>query len=423
MMKAEIVTIGDELLIGQVIDTNSAWIAEQLNLAGIKVHQITSVSDNREHILATLKEASVRASVVLITGGLGPTKDDITKPTLCEYFDTELVFHQPSFDNVAKLFKLRGFPVTSLNRKQAEVPANCTPLHNCNGTAPGMWFEKDKVIYVSMPGVPFEMKALITNEVLPRLAKKLNSTFIVHKTVLTQGVGESFLAKTIENWEDQLPKNFKLAYLPQPGIVRLRITAVGADREILLVELNQQIEKLKTIIPDLIFGYDDETLELVIGNLLKNRKKTLSTAESCTGGYIAHLITSISGSSAYYLGSVISYANEVKIKELHVEALDIKEHGAVSEEVVKQMATGVREKFGTDFAIATSGIAGPDGGTDEKPVGTTWIALATPENIVAKKFLFGEHRGRNIRKAALAALNMLRMELLKISEINKPASH
>ncbi len=410
-MKAEIVTIGDELLIGQVIDTNSAWIAEQLNLAGIKVHQITSISDNREHIITTLKEASTRANLILITGGLGPTKDDITKQTLCEYFDTHLVFHQPSFYNVAKLFKLRGFPVTSLNRKQAEVPAICTPLKNMNGTAPGMWFEKDGVIYVSMPGVPFEMKALITNEVLPRLAKKLNSTFIVHKTILTQGVGESFLAKTIENWEDHLPEYFKLAYLPQPGIVRLRITAVGADKEVLKVELNQQIDKLKIIIPDLIFGYDDDTLEAVVGKLLILGRKSLSTAESCTGGYIAHLITSISGSSAYYLGSVVSYANEVKIKELHVDTDDIEKHGAVSEVVVKQMAAGANKKFGTDYALAVSGIAGPDGGIDEKPVGTTWIALATPEAIVAKKFLFGEHRGRNIRKAALAALNMLRMEL------------
>lgn len=422
-MKAEIVTIGDELLIGQVIDTNSAWIAEQLNLAGIKTHQITSISDDREHILTTLKEASSRANLILITGGLGPTKDDITKHTLCEYFDTELVFHQPSFDNVAKLFKLRGFPVTSLNRKQAEVPASCTPLNNSNGTAPGMWFEQDGVIYVSMPGVPFEMKALLTIEVLPRLAAKLNSTFIVHKTVLTQGVGESFLAKTIENWEEQLPDHFKLAYLPQPGIVRLRVTAIGASKEALKIELNQQIEKLKILIPDLIFGYDDQTLELVVGNLLKDGGKTLSTAESCTGGYIAHLVTSISGSSAYYLGSVVSYANEVKIKELQVEAADIEKHGAVSEKVVRQMAAGALRKFGTDYALAVSGIAGPDGGNDEKPVGTTWIALATPDTIVTKKFLFGEHRGRNIRKAALAALNMLRMELLKVPVMNEPASH
>lgn len=412
MMKAEIVTIGDELLIGQVIDTNSAWIAEQLNLVGIEVHQITSISDDRNHILTTLSQASGRANIILITGGLGPTKDDITKHTLCEYFNTELVFHQPTFENIEKLFKLLGFPVTEINRKQAEVPANCTPLRNSNGTAPGMWFEHDGVIYVSMPGVPFEMKTLIINEVLPRLTKKLNSTFILHKTILTQGVGESFLAGVIESWENELPENFKLAYLPQPGIVRLRITVLGSDKVVIKLELDQQIEKLKKLIPKLIFGYDNETLELVVGRLLKERGQTLSTAESCTGGYIAHLVTSIAGSSAYYTGSTVSYTNKVKIDVLGVSPQVIQTHGAVSEEVVIQMADGVRKNLETDFALAVSGIAGPDGGSEEKPVGTTWIALATPEKIITKKFLFGEHRGRNIRKTALAALNMLRLELL-----------
>ncbi len=422
-MKAEIITIGDELLIGQVIDTNSAWIAEQLNLVGIRVHQITSISDERDHILKTLGDASQRADLVLMTGGLGPTKDDITKHTLCEYFDTELTFHEPSFKNVEKLFKARGYKVTELNRQQADVPANCTPLSNPNGTAPGMWFEKNDVIYVSMPGVPFEMKPLVTNEVLPRLAENLNSSYIVHKTVLTHGVGESLLAKIIETWEDELPENVKLAYLPQPGIVRLRITAVGSDKDALRKSLDNQIKKLASIIPDLIFGYNQDTLEGVTGKLLREKIQTLSTAESCTGGYIAHLITSIPGSSDYYRGSTISYANEVKIKELNVKAKDIDAHGAVSEEVVRQMAAGAREKFGTDYALAVSGVAGPDGGTDEKPVGTTWIALATPESIIAKKYLFGEHRGRNIRKSALAALNMLRVELQQIPETTTLISH
>lgn len=422
-MKAEIITIGDELLIGQVIDTNSAWIAEQLNLVGIRVHQITSISDERDHILKTLEDASHRADLVLMTGGLGPTKDDITKHTLCEYFDTELTFHEPSFKNVEKLFKARGYKVTELNRQQAEVPANCTPLSNPNGTAPGMWFEKNNVIYVSMPGVPFEMKPLVTNEVLPRLAEKLNSSYIVHKTVLTHGVGESLLAKIIETWEDELPENVKLAYLPQPGIVRLRITAVGSDKDALRKSLDNQIKKLASIIPDLIFGYNQDTLEGVTGKLLREKNQTLSTAESCTGGYIAHLITSIPGSSDYYRGSTVSYANEVKTKELNVKAIDIEKHGAVSEEVVRQMAAGAREKFDTDYALAVSGVAGPDGGRDEKPVGTTWIALATPESIIAKKYLFGEHRGRNIRKSALAALNMLRVELQQISETTTLISH
>lgn len=422
-MNAEIITIGDELLIGQVIDSNSAWIAEQLNLVGIRVHQITSISDDRDHILKTLKEAAGRASLVLITGGLGPTKDDITKHTLCEYFGTGLVFHQPSFDNVEKLFKARGYKVTELNRKQAEVPANCTPLNNPNGTAPGMWFEKENVIYVSMPGVPFEMKPMVTNEVLPRLANKLNSSFIVHKTVLTHGVGESLLTKIIEKWEEKLPENVKLAYLPQPGIVRLRLTAVGSEKDNLKAILNEQVKQLQAVIPDLIFGYNDDTLESVTGKLLRTKNLTLSTAESCTGGYIAHLITSIPGSSDYYSGSTVSYANEVKISALDVKQEDIEKHGAVSETVVRQMAEGARAKFGTDYALSVSGIAGPDGGTDTKPVGTTWIGLATPEKTIATKYLFGEHRGRNIRKSALAALNMLRVELLQISETTRLVSH
>jgi len=422
-MTAEIITIGDELLIGQVIDTNSAWIAEQLNLAGIQTHQITSISDSREHILKTLAEAEMRADVILITGGLGPTKDDITKETLCEYFDTRLVFNEEAFNQVAELFKLRGFPVTDLNRKQAEVPANCIPLKNINGTAPGMWFEKNGKIFVSMPGVPFEMKTLLIEQVLPKLTKKLNGNFIIHKTVMTQGVGESFLAKTIEAWEAQLPGNIKLAYLPQPGIVRLRVTAIGSEKGVIARQLEEEIYKLQTVIPDLIFGFNDETLEQVVGKLLKSRAKTLATAESCTGGYIAHLITSVPGSSDYYKGSVISYANQVKMEELGVKLSSLEQWGAVSEDVVKQMAAGMRTKLRTDYALATSGIAGPDGGSEEKPVGTTWIALATPEKVIAQKFLFGEHRGRNIRKAALAAMNMLRVELLNIAPKNELSSH
>ncbi len=422
-MIAEIITIGDELLIGQVIDTNSAWIAEQLNLVGIRVHQITSISDNREHILLTLKEAGHRASLILMTGGLGPTKDDITKHTLCEFFDTQLVFHPPTFANVEKLFRARGFEVTEINRRQAEVPESCLPLENPHGTAPGLWFEKKGVIYVSMPGVPFEMKPMITNQVLPRVAHRLNGTFIEHKTILTQGIGESMLAQIIENWEDNLPGNIKLAYLPQPGIVRLRMTAIGDDREVLKNLLNKAINELRNIIPELIFGFDRDTMEGIVGELLKEKSFTLSTAESCTGGYIAHLITSIPGSSDYYTGSTVSYSNQVKTEELGVNADDIVKHGAVSEAVVSQMAAGARSKFNTDFALAVSGIAGPDGGSEEKPVGTTWIALATPETIITKKFLFGEHRGRNIRKAALAALNMLRLELLNTGSKTPLTSH
>ncbi len=422
-MTAEIITIGDELLIGQVTDTNSAWIAEQLNLIGIRVRQITSISDEREHILSTLAEAETRADIILITGGLGPTKDDITKTTLCEFFGTGLVLNEEAFKNIETLFRLRGFPVTELNRKQAEIPANCTPLQNLNGTAPGMWFERNGKIFVSMPGVPFEMKSMVTNDILPRLSQKFKSQFIVHKTILTQGVGESFLAKTIENWEDNLPENIKLAYLPQPGIVRLRLTTIGESKAELQNQLEDEISKIKKIIPDLIFGYNGDTLELVIGQLLKTGSKTVSTAESCTGGYLAHLITNIPGSSEYYPGSVVSYSNRVKIDELGVREKSLEIYGAVSKEVVSQMAAGARTKLKTDYALAISGIAGPDGGSVEKPVGTTWIALATPEKVIAQKFLFGEHRGRNIRKAALAALNMLRIELLGIKTENELSSH
>jgi nicotinamide-nucleotide amidase len=411
-MIAEIITIGDELLIGQVIDTNSAWIGENLNMIGIKVHQITSISDNREHILKTLEEAEARADIILITGGLGPTKDDITKTTLCEYFDTRLVFNQDAYKNIEGIFLQRGYTVTELNRLQAEVPANCTVIMNLNGTAPGMWFERNNKIFVSMPGVPFEMKTMMSEQILPKLSAKLNLGFIIHKTILTQGVGESFLAKTIEDWEDSLPKSIKLAYLPQPGMVRLRLTAIGNNKADILNLIEEQDQKLRQLIPDYIFGYDNETMESVVGNLLKKHKMTVSTAESCTGGRIAHLITSVPGSSEYFIGSVVAYSNRIKEAELGVKAESLEKYGAVSEVVVREMAEGIRKKFKTNFSIATSGIAGPDGGSDEKPVGTTWIAVATPEKTITQKFLFGEHRGRNIHKAALAALNMLRMEIL-----------
>ena len=411
-MNAEIITIGDELLIGQVIDTNSAWIAEQLNSVGVAVKQITSISDKQEHILQSLADAAGRADIILITGGLGPTRDDITKETLCEYFDTKLEFNEEAFQNVERIFKLRGFQVSDLNRKQAEIPASCEAIQNINGTAPGMWFEKDGKIYVSMPGVPFEMKPMVSDHIIPRLNDKINSSHIIHKTILTQGVGESFLAKMIEEWEDNLPENVKLAYLPQPGIVRLRITAVGDEIEHLKEQMKQLCTGLKLLIPDLIFGYDRETMEEVVGKLLLGSNKTISTAESCTGGNIAHLFTSIPGSSAYFMGSVVAYDNNVKTAILKVDPLTIEKHGAVSEEVVCSMAQGVKTLLNTDFAIATSGIAGPDGGTEEKPVGTTWIAVAIAEKVTAQKFLFGEHRGRNIRKASLAGLNMLRMELM-----------
>jgi len=411
-MLAEIITIGDELLIGQVIDTNSAWIAEQLNMIGIKVYQITSISDNQEHILQTLKEASTRVQLILITGGLGPTKDDITKQTLCKYFDTSLIFSEEAYKNVANLFYHRGVAVTEVNRQQAMVPANCKVLPNVNGTAPCMWFEKDNCIYVSMPGVPFEMKAIMEQEVIPQLLHKQNQV-IIHRTILTEGVGESMLASIIETWEDSLPEFIKLAYLPQPGMVRLRLTAYGNDREMLQYAVNKAEKELYPLAGKYIFGFDDDTIESVVGQLLRQKGKTLSTAESCTGGNIAQLITSIAGSSDYFKGSVVAYSNEIKEKMLGVPHQTLVDHGAVSEQTVIAMAEGIRERFDTDYSIAVSGIAGPGGGTDEKPVGTTWIAVATPTGTTARKFLLGDHRGRNIRKASVAALNMLRGKLIE----------
>lgn len=416
-MKAEIITIGDELLIGQVIDTNSAWMADELNMMGINVHQISSISDNSEHILTTLLEASHRADMLLITGGLGPTNDDITKQTLSEYFDSPLVFNEEAYRRIEQLFAQRGFPVTPLNRMQAMLPACCTAIPNTNGTAPGMWFEKDGIIYVSMPGVPFEMKTMMTNEVLPKLSS-FSQKAIVHKTILTQGVGESFLAAAIAPWENSLPVHIKLAYLPQPGLVRMRLSATGTDAKQLQLEVEHWVSKLRKMIPEFIFGYNDDKLEEIVGRQLLSLNYTLATAESCTGGYIAHLITSISGSSNYFKGSIVAYANEIKENLLGVEHETLLTHGAVSEATVKEMAVNVCQKLGTTCSIAISGIAGPLGGTEDKPVGTTWIAILSPAGLVTEKFLLGEHRGRNIHKAGISALNLLRKELEKCKTIS-----
>ena len=412
-MIAEIISIGDELLVGQVVNTNATWIARNLNETGIPVGQISAIADDAGIIRAAIDLAFSRADVVLLTGGLGPTKDDITKHTLCGYFNTHLVFHQPSYENIERLFASRGYKLGIQSRHQAEIPANCTPLPNINGTAPGMWFEKDGKILVSMPGVPFEMEAIMEQHVLPRLTAMDNQRIVVHKTILTQGVGESYLAEQISDWEDALPPYMKLAYLPQPGIVRLRLTATGESKERTFREVEQQVEALKKLIPSLIFGYGNDTLETVVGQLLKDKHMTICTAESCTGGYLSHLITSIAGSSEYYTGSVIAYSNRIKQEMLGVSGESLSSHGAVSEQVVREMAEGARKRFSTDMAVSLSGIAGPDGGTPEKPVGTVWIAVANNSRTIAKKFMFGEHRGRNIHRAALAALNMVRMEVMQ----------
>lgn len=416
-MQVEIITIGDEILIGQIVDTNSAFIAQLLNLNGISVKQISSVSDNREHILKALDEAKSRADIILITGGLGPTKDDITKKTLCEYFKTTMRFDEGAYQDVVNIFATYGKEVTPINRLQAEVPAICEVIHNYNGTAPCMWFDVDDKIFVSMPGVPYEMKALMKEQVVPKLRERFKFPSIYHKTILTQGIGESALSELISDWEDSLAAvDIKLAYLPSPGMVRLRLSTKGEDKNAIIRNVEKKIEEVKPLISEYIYGYEiygveRESLEQMVGKLLKEKKKTISTAESCTGGYISHLLTKVPGSSEYYIGSVISYAYEIKETELGVPHDIILKHGAVSQQVVEQMAKAIREKYKTDYSISASGIAGPGGGTEEKPVGTVWVAVATPTKIISEKFLFGANRERNIQKTANVALNMLKKEL------------
>lgn len=412
-IKTEIISIGDELLIGQVTNTNASWMASELNKSGIKVVRITTISDTGDDIKNAIADAEQRADVILTTGGLGPTKDDITKNVLAEYFNSEIIFHEPTYKHIVSLFSKRNYKVTEVNKHQALLPDSCIPLHNKNGTAPGMWFEKGSKVIVSMPGVPFEMKSLLVDEVIPRLQEKFNLNYIYHRTVMTTGIGESMLAEIISDWENSLPNHIKLAYLPQPGIVRLRLSSTGENEEKVINEINDYCDILALLIPDIIFGYDDIKLEEVIANQLKKKGYSLSTAESCTGGYIAQLVTSIAGSSDYFNGSIVSYANYVKVKQLKVSQKDIENSGAVSRVVVEQMAVGGQKNLKTDYCLATSGVAGPGGGTDEKPVGTVWIALATPSGVKSKLFHYGEHRGRNIRRSALSALEMLRQELLK----------
>ncbi len=411
-MKAEIITIGDELLIGQVVDTNSAWMGQQLNEHGIKVHQITSVSDEETHILDALTEAAMRADLILITGGLGPTKDDITKITLCKYFNTQLVFNEEAFENLKTIFSRFGREITPRNRTQAEVPENCTPLINKRGTASGMWFENNGKVYVSMPGVPHEMKAMMTNDVLPKIKERFVTPFILHKTVLTQGIGESFLADKLVQFEEELPPAFKLAYLPASSIVRLRLTAMG-DEITIRKTMDVQFEKLLAVVHPYMFGVDEDSLEVIIGNLLKTKNKTVCTAESCTGGYVSHLITKVAGSSEYFVGSTITYSYPSKTKLLNVPADLLEKRGAVSEEVAKIMAAEALNLLGADYSISTTGIAGPGGGTTDKPVGTVWIGIGSKSGVTAKKFQLGGDRSRNIEMTAIYALNMLRKVLIE----------
>lgn len=411
-MLAEIITIGDELLIGQVIDTNSAWIAQALNGIGISVLQITSVSDQDQAIIQAVDQASLRAELIMITGGLGPTRDDITKRTLTDYFGGKLVRNDEALGMIKEFLTSRKVEHSELNLGQAMVPDNCTVIPNQWGTAPGMWFRKDGRDFISMPGVPYEMKGMMTDFILPELRKNYNLPVILHSTVVTQGIPESHLARILEEYEDTLSKEVKMAYLPSPGMVRLRLSMTGFDKIKTEETIQYEVDRLLEIISEYVVNTGDEKLEKTVGELLHKNDLTLSLAESCTGGMIAQLITSVPGSSRYFTGSVVAYSNEMKEKILGVRKESLQKFGAVSEEVVREMATGVLKLFRTDYSIATSGIAGPDGGTTAKPVGMVWISVASLNHIITEKFHFGNMRDTNIQKASLTGLNMLRKLIL-----------
>lgn len=411
-MQAQIITIGDEILIGQIVDTNSAWIAQQLNLHGIQVKEITSVSDASEHIVAAVRQAFDQIDLVLVTGGLGPTKDDITKNTLADYFGLEMAFHQATYDRIVNLLAKLGRTPTQAQYLQAFMPNGIKILTNQMGTAPGMWFEQAGKVLVSMPGVPYEMKYLMEHEVLPRLPQVFNTLPIRHRTVLTVGIGESLLAEKIEAWAEQLPPNVKLAYLPNIGRVRLRLTAMGKETSQLDNLLDEKVKQLTTLLTPYVYGYEKESFEVALGTLLKAKGVTVATAESCTGGFIAHKITSVSGSSAYFKGSVVAYDNAIKTSLLGVKKATLIEHGAVSEATVLEMVKGIKRIMKTDCGIAVSGIAGPTGGTPTKPVGTIWIAVANESEIRTKKLQLTKNRLKNIEYTSIYALNMLRQMFL-----------
>jgi nicotinamide-nucleotide amidase len=411
-MQVHIITIGDELLIGQIIDTNSAKMAQMLLEIGAKVTGRTAIGDDHEAILKALRMAPEQADIVLVTGGLGPTKDDVTKKAIADFYGTGFVFHQPTLDRLNQILERLGKPLTEALRTQCLLPQNATVLPNKMGTAPGMWFEENGKVVVSMPGVPFEMEYLMQHEVMPRLQTRFNALPSAHKTLLTAGEGESVLAEFLKDFEENLPPQVKLAYLPSITRVRLRLTVTDSDPKFVEKTLHKKFREMEGLLPPkLIAGYDDDTLEGVIGRILKEKKLTLSTAESCTGGYLAHLVTSVPGSSSYFMGSVVSYANEVKMKQLGVKEETLRQHGAVSEQTVREMVAGAVRLLGTDVAVATSGIAGPDGGTPEKPVGTVWIAVGNRERTVARKLSLSKNRLINIQYSGYTALNMLRLFL------------
>ncbi|MCV9930933.1 CinA family nicotinamide mononucleotide deamidase-related protein [Flavobacterium sp. LS1R47] len=414
-MKATIITIGDEILIGQIVDTNSGFIAKSLDKIGVEIHEMISISDDKEHILNTFSQLQNKVDLVIITGGLGPTKDDVTKKTFCDYFEDELVVNPEVLAHVTEL--IEGFykrPITQMNKDQALVPSKCTVLHNKMGTAPGMWMKKENTVFISLPGVPYEMKYLVESVIVPKVVKEYERPYIIHKTILTYGQGESLVAERIEEWENNLPDFIKLAYLPNPGRVRLRLSARGTDKEMLEAAIEANVQSLDAIIHDIIVGFDDnETIEVVVGQLLAKKGRTIATAESCTGGKIASLLSAVSGASSYFRGSVVPYSTELKTTVLGVSANLIEENSVVSSAVASAMALNVKRLMKTDYAIATTGNAGPTKGDSKAEIGTVFIAIATPNDIIVEEFNFGQPREKVIDRAVIKSLEMLQKEILK----------
>ena len=412
-MKVEIITIGDELLIGQVVDTNSAWMAQELNKVGFEVSRKISVGDNENDIVCALKESTERVNIVLITGGLGPTKDDITKNTLCKFFGTHLVFNETVYNDVVEMLSKRNIFINQLNKDQALVPENCEVVRNPAGTAPTMWFNHPKGVIVSMPGVPAEMQYAMSENIIPKLMEKFITEVIIHKTIHIYNIPESLLAEKLTDWENNLPDFIKLAYLPAYGKIRLRLTGKGNNRNIIEDAIKQNIETLKPLIHENIYGYDEDTAQKSLLELLRNKGATIGTAESCTGGNIASILTIVPGASDCFKGSIVAYSNEVKIKLLGVDEENIIQYGAVSRQVVEQMALGVCKTLGTDYAIATSGIAGPSGGTPQKPVGTVWVAWTCNGKTVSELFHFGNDRERTITRTSETAIIRMKQMIEK----------
>ena len=413
-MKATIITIGDEILIGQITDTNSGFIAKSLEKIGVQVHEMISISDDKSHILETFAKVQNEVDFVIITGGLGPTKDDITKITFCDYFQDTLQRNSTVENHIVALFTKMNFNVSQVNRDQALVPSKAIVLQNQFGTAPGMWMTKEKTVFVSLPGVPYEMKAIVTNELVPKIVSEYKRPYILHKTILTYGQGESIVAERIESWEENLPGFVKLAYLPSPGRVRLRLTARGSNEKILQTTINELVEKLVEIIGDIIVGFEeDESIEVVLGELLSQKGLTLSTAESCTGGKISEIITSISGSSNYFRGGIVSYATDTKVSLLGVKQTTIDAFSVVSTQVAEEMALGVQKVLSSDFAVATTGNAGPSKGDADASLGTVCVAIATPNGVFSEQFNFGQPRQKVIDRAVNKGLEMLLKEILK----------